>query len=431
MTETLALSNKQVLRELDLGKFPLHIFDSHCMLAGQRHTFDRECSDGSGIDTLIRLDSQPLDFGEDPRAFVHNNEVCAVSSTHVAGYGYRNHLYICHHNGTFDRLLLVVPTELPPGKNWSPFTFPDGGLGFVHTMDPLVLLREKRRERGVIVMEPLHGLSVQSEAGPGQFSAYRGGTCGVTLDNQIFGFGHTTRYLPGEITTFSNVLGFDHLYHRPFGWLLDPAGPVIRFFDVTGPFDAIFSVIDPTSLLALADDRMELITTEVERHFHDTSGRGEVCSYDFQVPSWLRSLAKHRGQQTAIPARRFLSTVGRLEGNVLQAKLGSSQGHVIYGPYVELPAGNYHVRFLFHLDNAHGTDDARLRFGVAADAKGCPETTEISLRVLPTGPHGIEHAADLQFSHTTPAAKLEFRIHARGFSAGNIAFRGVLLRQDG
>jgi len=430
MTETLALSNKQILRELDLGNFPLHIFDSHCTLAGQRHTFDRECSDSSGIDTLIRLDSQPLDFGEDPRAFVHNNEVCAVSATHVAGYGYRNHLYICHHNGIFERFLLVVPTDLPPGKNWSPFTFPDGGLGFVHTMDPLVLLRERRRERDVIVMEPLYGLSMQSEAGPGQFSAYRGGSCGVGLGNQIFGFGHTTRYLPGEATTFSDVLGFDHLYHRPFGWLLDPDGPVIRFFDVTGPFDARFSVIDPTSLLPFAADRMELITTEVQRHFHDTSGHGAVCSYVLQVPPWLPPLAAYRGQQAAIPARQFLSTVGRFEGNVLRAKLGGFHGHVIYGPYVQLPAGNYRVRFLYYLDDAHGTDNARLHFGLAADAKACTETTEVSLHAMQAMPIGDEHTADLQFSHTTPAAKLEFRIHARGFSAGDIAFRGVLLRRD-
>jgi hypothetical protein len=431
MTQTLVLSSRQVLRELDLGSFPLHLFDSHCTLGGRRHIFDRECSDGSGIDTLIRQNGQPLDFGEDPRAFVHNNQVCAVGVTHVAGYGPRNHLYVCHAGGTFERFLLLVPTDLPPGKNWSPFTFPDGGLGFIHSMDPLIVLREKRRERGVIVMAPLYGLSMQSEAGPGQFSAYRGGTCGVTLGNQIFGFGHTTRYLPGETTTFSDVLGFDHLYHRPFGWLLDPDGPVIRFFDVTGHFDARFSLIDPTSLLPLAVDRMELITSEVERHFHDTVGRGVVCSYVLQVQSWLPSLAEDRGQQTAIPARRFLSTVGGFEGNVLRARLGGFHGHVIYGPYMQLPDGNYHVRFLFNLDDAHGTDDARLRFGVAADTRGRPETNEASLHAMQTMPSGAEHAVDLQFSHTTPAAKLEFRIHARGFSAGNIAFRGVLLRRDG
>ena len=430
MTEALALSHRRVLRELDLGKFPLHIFDSHCMLGGRRHAFDRQCSDGTGIDTLIRLDGQPLDFGEDPRAFIHNNAICAVSATHVAGYGYRNHLYICHGNGTFERYLLLIPTDLPPGKNWSPFTFPDGTLGFVHTMDPLVVLREKRRERGVILMEPLYGLSMRSETGPGQFSIYRGGSCGMTLGNQIFGFGHTTRYLPGETTTFSDVLGFDHLYHRPFGWLLNPDGAVIRFFDVTGPFDPRFSVIDPTSLLPLAHDRMEVITTEVQRHFHDTNGRGAVCSYVFQVPSWLPPLTEQSGQQTAMPARRFLSTVGSFDGNVLRARLGGFDGHVIYGPYVQLPDGNYQARFLFNLDDAHGTDDARLHFGVGADARGRPETTEMSLGAMQAMSRDAEHAVDLQFSHTTPEARLEFRIHARGFSTGEIAFRGVLLRRN-
>jgi hypothetical protein len=430
MTEALALSDRRVLRELDLGDFPLHLFDSHCTLGGRRYTFDRECSTATGIDTRIRLDGLPLDFGEDPRAFIHRNEVCAVSATHVAGYGFRNHLYICHDDGTFERLLLLVPADLPPGKNWSPFAFPDASLGFIHSMDPLVVLREKRRERGVILMEPLYGLSMQSEAGPGHFSAYRGGSCGVTLGNQIFGFGHTTRYLPGETTSFSDVLGFDHLYHRPFGWLLDPEGPVIRFFDVTGPFNPRFSVIDPTSLLPLADDRMELVTTEVQRHFHDTSGRGAVCSYVFQVPSWLPPLAEHRGQQTALSARQFLSTVGSFDGSVLRARLGGSDGHVIYGPYVQLPDGNYHVRFLFNLDDARGTDDATLYFGVAADAKNCQETTQVSLRAMQALPGSGEHAVDLQFRHSAAASKLEFRIQARGFSAGDIAFRGVMLCRD-
>src|SRR3984957_1633057 len=141
MTEALALSDRRVLRELDLGDFPLRLFDSHCTLGGRRHTFDRECSTATGIDTRIRLDGLPLDFGEDPRAFIHRNEVCADSATHVAGYGFRNHLYICHDDGRFERLLLLVPADLPPVKNWSPFAFPDASLGFIHSMDPLVVLR--------------------------------------------------------------------------------------------------------------------------------------------------------------------------------------------------------------------------------------------------------------------------------------------------
>lgn len=424
--EPLALSDRSVLRALDLGAFPLHLFDSHCRCGGRRYVFDREFALPNGMDTVIRLNGTRLDFGEDPRAFEHRGAVCAVSAVYMGGYGFRNHLFVIE-GAAFDRLFLQVPSHLAPGKNWSPFTFANGDLGFIHSMDPLVVLREKRRERGLIVLDALGGTGPGSEIGPGAFAAHRGGTCGILVDGQVFGIGHTTRHLPGTDSGFRDALGFDHLFHRPFGWVLDPETLAMRFFDITGPFDDAFSVVDPASLAALPDGGFEVVTTEVERHYLDVAGRGAIARYRFRLPPGFLDRARRQNLWVEIAAATFTARDGGRDGQTLRARLGGACHHVIYGPYLRLKPATYEVEFLFHVEPEPGAGGAQLTLDIAADAEPFPGACALDASAIAAAPGAPPPR--MRFTHEAPDRAVEFRVHARGFSAGELVFRGVRLTE--
>ena len=151
------------------------------------------------------------------------------------------------------------------------------------------------------------------------------------------------------------------------------------------------------------------------------AGRGMTCSYRFRAPSSLSCQSEQR-PCVVVPARSFRSGFGSLETDTLRVRLDSAVGHIIYGPYMQLPVGGYRAEFLFEIANAIDAGEARLTLDIAAGAEPYPETKQIDPATWHRG-----SSAALTFRHDRPGQKVEFRVHARGFAAGELAFRGVVI----
>ncbi len=395
----------------------VHIFHSYCETFGRRWCATRRVHDGDWPASMLQLDGQTLDFGEDPRLFVHNGRPAIVAVTHIAGYGMRNHLYEIH-DGTFTRSILLLPEDLAQGKNWSPFTAQDGGLGFVHGFDPPTILYEVRREHGVIVLGVQRGERVVTERGPGDYPAFRGGSNGVPVAGFTLGIGHTTRFRPGEEGSNVAALGFDHLLHRPFGWVLGRDERTLRVFDIEGDFPAEFDVIDPTSLIALPDGGFALFTTEVNRHFHDPDGRRQVACYHFDLDAEFRRAAAFAVNWDWLPPSRFLSQSARLGDEAWLCPVGGQSGHVISGPYVRLQAGRY--RAVFHLTSSVLEGAGVIGLDVCAGAHRVLASRQIGpAEAMANSDHAID------FTHTNADEDIECRIAVHGFDGGLLRFDDV------
>jgi hypothetical protein len=414
----LNLHSRKVLLDDRPNGVDVSIFHGFCEISGRQWCATRRVRGGDWGASTVELDGEHLDFGEDPRIFVHLGRPAIVSAVYMPGYGMRNHLYEMH-DGGFTRSLLLPPENLPSGKNWSPFSARDGSIGFVHSFDPPTILTQVRREAGLVVLAAQQTPRVAAEIGPGAFPAFRGGSNAIWVDGFFLGIGHTTRYLPGQSSSLVPEHGFDHLRHRPFGWVMAGDYRRLLVFDVSGPFADCFDIIDPTSLIAHADGSFELFTTEVSRHFHDPEGAREAVSYRFDLSEAFRSEVRRALAEQWLAAPAF---VGHSVTEVASwySELAGRSGHVISGPYMSLTAGHYAAVFDFTCSGAAG-DEPVIELDVVSGM-------DVVARVELDGA-GVHDAAarTLRFVHEHSHKTVEFRIAVNGFTGGLLRFTGVHL----
>ena len=143
---TVELHSRTVLLDDRPNGRSLTIFHSYCEALGKRWCATRRVVDGAWADSSVELDGQRLDYGEDPRIFVHAGRPAIVAVVSLPGHDLRNHLYEVDRRG-FERSILLPPQSWSAGKNWSPISCWDGKIRFVHSFDPLTILIEERRDR--------------------------------------------------------------------------------------------------------------------------------------------------------------------------------------------------------------------------------------------------------------------------------------------
>lgn len=293
----ITLSQKTVLRNFHCGENPLDIFDSYAMLNGvkvhccRRWFGQSEKGVGEPFNSRVIVRSEETGYGDDPRLFIHQGRLCTVATVWSGRHDFRNHLQIFESDGSYTRYYLMPPKGLKPGKNWSPFEFPDGKLGFIHSFSPLVVLREIKREEGILLLDILTGNGIPREDGPNSYSAFRGGSNALPLDSYgyiLFGIGHTTRlaYTADQqpVIIPNNMYENSHqLIHRPFGWILDFTTMTMHHIPVRADWDAPFWIVDPTSLIAKGPRKFELYTAEVERNFSDPFSKARSVAYEAQL----------------------------------------------------------------------------------------------------------------------------------------------------
>lgn len=295
-TPPIEITQCKTLREFSCSDNPLDIFDAFAAWQGMSVRVNRRWFGqgpnkyGDWLNSRVVYQGRELDYGDDPRILAANGKVCITSNIYSPGYGFRNHLIEVESDGSWSRYYLMPPAGLEPGKNWSPFSMPDGRLAFIHSFSPLRILREIRREGGIILLSSHEADGIPAEPGDGHgFPAHRGGTNGVNVGDKVIGIGHTTKLAfdangnhvksPGCYYHSDN-----QLIHRPFFWMLDPLAHSVETWPLQYPWDDQKWVIDPTSMILEADGKtLRFFTTEVERSFVDPTSRGATVQYNARL----------------------------------------------------------------------------------------------------------------------------------------------------
>lgn len=292
----LSIENEEVLREFRCSENPLDIFDGFASHNGHliracRRWFGQESGKyGDFINSRVVIGGREFDYGDDPRIFLFQGKLCASANIYSPGFGFRNHLIEINPDGSWHRYFLMAPPDVVTGKNWSPFGFPDGVLGFIHSFSPLRILREIRRENGIILLNSIEGAGIPAEPGDAHgFPAHRGGTNGLKIGAYVVGIGHTTRVAKGgdgELI-YSPGAGYERneqLIHRPFLWTLSTSDLTLRCQEIGHNWDERFWVVDPTSFISRPSaGKYSFFTTEVERSFIDPTSEGRVMRYDVSI----------------------------------------------------------------------------------------------------------------------------------------------------
>lgn len=292
----LYVEGEELLRNFRCDENPLDIFDG---FASYRGNLIRSCRRwfgqgpekyGDWLNSHVILSGRELDYGDDPRIFTLQGKICISANIFSPGFGFRNHLLEIQPDGSWERYFLMVPPDVVTGKNWSPFEFPDGVLGFIHSFSPLRILREVRREKGIILLSSIEAEGIPAEPGDAHgFPAHRGGSNGLRLGRHIVGIGHTTRVArqPDGGLVYSPGCYYERneqLIHRPFLWKLCLPTLTLECTEIEYKWDPRFWVIDPTSIVPSASPgKFSFFTTEVERSFIDPTSAGRVMRYDFSI----------------------------------------------------------------------------------------------------------------------------------------------------
>lgn len=173
-----------------------------------------------------------LIIGEDPRLFMHNNNLYVQDN-------YWNDMHIINLT-KFSRIKIDIS-----GKNIS-FISHNGRLYFIHYMCPFMLYEFCEETGKVFQIDVYQDYEENFE--------YRGGTAGYKLkDNVYYGFGHRT------YTNKNGIIKHDIFYWQVnFEW----DKPYIEIITIIQPPNSL-NICDPTSIVQI-NDKKYLITAESE-----------------------------------------------------------------------------------------------------------------------------------------------------------------------
>jgi lipopolysaccharide biosynthesis glycosyltransferase len=115
---------------------------------------------------------------------------------------------------------------------------------------------------------------------------------------------------------------------------------------------------------------------------------------------------------------------GVRDGEALTFDLEAADGHLVFGPYLWYPAGNYEATFKLTVTGAAADPTNKLVIDIVDNADRC-----LAKRHLSAVPLAIE--TTLQFVVDRSELFLAFRVFARGFLDGELRFAGVTLRSCG
>ncbi|AHI26664.1 Glycosyl transferase [Komagataeibacter xylinus E25] len=150
---------------------------------------------------------------------------------------------------------------------------------------------------------------------------------------------------------------------------------------------------------------------ETFRKFFDRSERLRFAAFEN---------FKKNGQYR-ISAREFHHKEGKFEGDVLYFKSGSySAGHLIFGPYRDLPTGNFTVMFDLSVISH---DLMSVVVDVSSQKYGLLDQKKVSLTKL------VKDMPTLKFRCDDENDVFEFRVKFEKNFNGEVVFRGVMLSQ--
>ena len=127
----------------------------------------------------------------------------------------------------------------------------------------------------------------------------------------------------------------------------------------------------------------------------------------------------------ALVAIDVMSTRGGLrDGETLIFDLKAADGHLVFGPYLWYPAGNYEATFNLVVTRVASDPASKLVIDIVDDTDRCLAQRELS-------PIPSSTESTLQFVVDRSELFLAFRVFATGFAGGELRFGGVNLRPRG
>jgi lipopolysaccharide biosynthesis glycosyltransferase len=112
---------------------------------------------------------------------------------------------------------------------------------------------------------------------------------------------------------------------------------------------------------------------------------------------------------------------GVRDGQTLIFDLKAADGHLVFGPYLWYPAGNYEATFNLAATGVAPGPTNKLVIDIVADADQCLAQRDLS-------PTSSATESTLQFVVDRSELFLAFRVFATGFANGELRFGGVKLR---
>jgi glycosyltransferase involved in cell wall biosynthesis len=115
----------------------------------------------------------------------------------------------------------------------------------------------------------------------------------------------------------------------------------------------------------------------------------------------------------------FRSRVGKCDGSVMLFPYGNyPRGHLIFGPYIALPSGNYTVEFDILAVVPQG---GQVEFDVSGRKRGVLAKKKVDLQNLNQAMPAI------RFTNNDEHDEVEFRVEFKGDFVGEVVFKGIML----
>ena len=181
---------------------------------------------------------------------------------------------------------------------------------------------------------------------------------------------------------------------QPAGVLLSSGKPRLSKGDILAHAEKYRSFTE-------AAQASELIARDLDRRPERTNADAAPVSVD---------VMSHRG--------------GVRDGETLIFDLKAADGHLVFGPYLWYPAGNYEATFNLAVTSVAPDPTNKLAIDIVDDTDRC-----LAQRDLSPIPSATESA--LQFVVDRSELFLAFRVFATGFAGGELRFGGVKLRPLG
>jgi hypothetical protein len=179
---------------------------------------------------------------------------------------------------------------------------------------------------------------------------------------------------------------------------LQPAGVLLSSGKPRLSKDDILAHAEKYRAFTEAAQASESIARDLDRRPEETNAAAALVSVD---------LWSHRG--------------GVRDGETLIFDLKVADGHLVFGPYLWYPVGNYEATFNLAWAGVAPGPTRKLVIDIVDDADRC-----LAQRDLAAVPSATE--STLQFVVDRNELFLAFRVFATGFSTGELRFGGVTLR---
>lgn len=212
----------------------------------------------------------------------------------------------------------------------------------------------------------------------------------------------------------------DHLYWREA--LRCPMLPeLLDHFLATAADAGLIHLFSPRELLALGKPRLDEAAIRAAAHsFEDSPDvAAALRALLDRLDTWLGPRAFD------IAPGQFMHRGGTPVDGALAFDLAGIAGHVVYGPYARLAAGDYMVVFDLGLAGADSAADARIVVEVGSNREPFKAQRAFSA-IRDFAPRSLA----LSFRLQPDDVSVEFRVFAAGYRSGTLRFAGVrLMRQ--